>query len=67
MNIKAQETLDAELLALAALASVEAVIMAGDNQQRVMNKELPAWRSGCGYLPATTELSDILYKRGYKL
>jgi len=67
MSEKAQETKDAELLALAALAGVEAVLMAGDNAHRALNNESPAWRTGCGYMPAGDALRDELYKRGYKL
>ena len=67
MSTKPQETLDAELLALAALANVEAVLMQGDNQQRAINGESPAWREGCGFMPATSELQQALYNRGYKV
>ena len=65
--MKAQETLDAELLALAAMAQVEAVLMAGENQQRAINGESPAWVVGHGFMPATSELQQKLYERGYKV
>lgn len=55
---------DAELIALAALVNIEAVLMAGDNQQRALNGESPAWREGCGFMPATNELQQSLYKKG---
>lgn len=58
---------DAELIALAALANVEAVQMAGDNALRALNGESPAWRDGCGYMPAATALRDELHRRGIKV
>lgn len=67
MEPKSQQTLDAELIALAALAHNEAIIMAGDNRQREIEGYGPAWASGCGYLPATTALFDEMVKRGYKI
>lgn len=54
---------DSELLALAAMANVEAVLMAGDNEMRRACGETPAWRGGCGYMPAATKLYDELYRR----
>lgn len=64
---KPQETKDAELIALAALANIEAVLMAGDNAVRALNNESPAWGTGHGLMPAGTELQNELYKRGYKI
>ena len=58
---------EAELIALAALANVEAVIMAGDNAQRACEGYSPAWREGTGFMPATTALVEELQKRGYKI
>lgn len=55
---------DAELVALAAMAQVEAVIMAGDNAERVSQGLWPTWRTGCGYMPAATKLYDELCSRG---
>jgi len=62
--MKAQEIQDAELLALAALAQVEAVIMAGDNAARAFRQEPPEWSSGCGLMPAGTRLWTELVLRG---
>jgi hypothetical protein len=67
MSTKAQETMDAELIALAALARVEAVLMEGDNKAREDQGLSPAWSSGCGFMPATSELQQRLYERGYKV
>jgi len=64
---KAQTTRDAELLALAAMTNVEAVVMAGDNAARASRGEAPAWTTGCGFMAAGTALYDELYKRGYNL
>ncbi len=58
---------DAELIALAALVNVEAVLMAGDNAQRVQNGESPVWREGWGFMPATLALQQELYRRGHKV
>ncbi len=58
---------DAELISLAALANVEAVLMAGENAQREAEGLSPAWRYGTGMMPAANALSDELLKRGYKL
>ena len=55
---------DAELVALAGMAQVEAVIMAGDNAECALQGRLPIWRDGCGYMPAATRLYDELYNRG---
>lgn len=55
---------DAELVALAAMAQVEAVIMAGDNVEYTSQGRLPIWRDGYGYMPAATKLYDELYNRG---
>ncbi len=54
----------AELIALAALANLEAVQMQGENDLRMQHGISPAWTPGCGYLSAGTALSDELYKRG---
>lgn len=54
---------DAELIALAALANIEAVIMDGENQERALNNQVPAWRPGTGYLPAGTSLWTELKRR----
>ena len=62
--MKAQETMDAELLALAAIASVDAVTMAGDNWAAQNRGDMPPWREGTGYPPATTALYDALQQRG---
>lgn len=55
---------DTELLALAALAQVESVLMAGDNAERAAREEMPAWREGCGFMPAGAKLREELAKRG---
>lgn len=55
---------DAELIALAALANVEAVAMAGDNQNRAINGQCAAWSDGTGFMPATTTLREELHRRG---
>ena len=65
--VRAQETMDAELIGLAALAYVEAVQMSGDNRVREMQGFPPIWADGTGTPPASTALRDELYKRGYKL
>ena len=54
---------DAELIALAALAQIEAVQMDGDNQLRSLNGEHPMWTSETGKLPAGEALQEELYKR----
>lgn len=56
---------DAELLALAAMAHVDAVTMAGDNRACEMRGqgEGPMWRYGTGYPTATTALFRELQKR----
>lgn len=64
---KPQETSDAELIALAALANVEAVVMAGENAQRANQGHSPAYREGTGYMPAATALCEELQKRGYRV
>lgn len=58
---------DAEVIALAALANVEAVLMAGDNAARALNGEFPAWREGAGLMPASEALRMELYRRGHKV
>jgi hypothetical protein len=55
---------EAELIALSALANIEAVIMDGENKAREMNGYSPAWSAGCGYMEAGTALRDELHKRG---
>lgn len=67
MSAKPQETQDAELIGLAAMAQVEAVLMAGDNRNRALQELPAAWSSGCGFMPATNELHQKLYERGYKI
>lgn len=54
---------DAELIALAALVQVEAMVMAGDNEQSRNEGYSPAWRSGTGLMPHTAELEDELERR----
>jgi hypothetical protein len=54
---------DAELIALAALANAETVLMAGDNQQREKDGYAPAWRDGCGFMHFTTLLYDEMWRR----
>ena len=54
---------DAELIALAALAQVEAVLMAGDNAACALRGDYPQWRSGTGYMYHTTNLEEELLKR----
>lgn len=66
-SLKTGSTLDAELVALAALANVEAVLMAGDNQVRAGRGESPAWAYGHGIMPAGTALQEELYRRGYRV
>ena len=55
---------DAELIALAALANIEAVQMAGDNQQRAHQGYSPAYVTGMGWGIAGERLYDELHKRG---
>ena len=64
---KTQETKDAELLALSALANIEAVLMAGENAQRTNQGYSPAYTDGTGMLRAGEELRVELFKRGYKV
>ena len=54
----------AELIALSALAVLEAVQMQGENDQRKTQGYSPAWVPGCGYLTAGTILQNELFKRG---
>ena len=54
---------DAELIALAALASIEAVQMDGQNQMCALIGELPRWTPESGKLPAGEALQEELYKR----
>lgn len=54
---------DAELIATAALANVEAVIMAGENQLRALNGFSPAWAQGHGMMVNGMKLADELYRR----
>jgi hypothetical protein len=54
---------DAELIATAALANIEAVLMAGDNAERAMQGLLPMWREGTGMMEHGTRLMDELYHR----
>ena len=54
---------DAELIALAALAKVEAVLMAGDNREAEMNGWLPPWRTGTGMMNHSMALMDELARR----
>lgn len=54
---------DAELIALAALVQVEAVVMAGDNEQRRNEGYPPAWRSGTVLMPHAKELEAELARR----
>jgi len=54
---------DVELIATAALANVEAVVMAGDNAQRAMEGLSPMWQEGTGVMPYTASLIDELYRR----
>ena len=61
--MKAKETLDAELIALAALVNVEAVLMAADNAQQALEGLSPRWREGTGVMPYTAALIDELYRR----
>jgi len=55
---------DAEMIALAALANIEAVLMQGENDNRKAHGYSAAWTDGCGLLPAGTALWDELGKRG---
>lgn len=64
---KTSKMSDADLIALAAAAQIEAVIMAGDNQVRALNQEYPMWASGHGMMPAGVALFDELTKRGHKI
>lgn len=54
---------DVELIALSALANVEAVLMSGDNAACAYRNEPPAWREGCGFMQYGTELAEELYRR----
>lgn len=58
---------DAELIALAALANVEAVQMAGANAFAALCNEVPTYREGCGLMPATLALQQELRRRGIKV
>ena len=55
---------DEELIALSALANMEAVQMQGENDQRSAQGYSPAWVPGCGYLTAGELLREELHKRG---
>ncbi len=55
---------DEELIALSALANIEAVQMQGENDQRKAQGYSVAWVPGCGYLTAGSLLYDELIKRG---
>lgn len=61
------EIATAELLGLAALANVEAVLMSGDNAARAHRGEHPAWTDGTGMMPASEALREELFKRGHKV
>lgn len=61
---KTQETKDAELVALAALAHAESVWMDGENQYRLRVGETPVWICEGS---AATELRTQLMNRGYKV
>lgn len=54
---------DAELIALAALANVEAVLMQGDNDARKLNGYAPAWTDGCGMMQYGMMVEEELYRR----
>ena len=54
---------DAELIATAALANVEAVLMAGDNAQRAAHGYSPAWTEGVGMMEYGEKLREELYRR----
>jgi hypothetical protein len=54
---------DAELIATAALANVEAVLMAGDNAIRALNGEYPMWSTGTGIMEYGEKLREELYRR----
>lgn len=54
---------DAELIALAALVNVEAVLMAGDNAARAINGYSPAWTDGCGLMQYGAVLEEELRRR----
>lgn len=54
---------DAELIATAALANVEAVLMAGDNAERALEGHLPMWRTGTGMMEHGARLDLELYQR----
>lgn len=58
---------DAELIGLAALANVEAQLMAGDNASRMANEGVPRWSTGTGLMTASELLSNELWNRGLKL
>lgn len=55
---------DAELIALAALANVESVVMAQDNYLWNTNNGGQVWAAGHGFMQATTKLQNELSKRG---
>lgn len=61
--MKPQETLDAELIAMAALANCEAVLMAGENQMRVDQGYAPAYRDGTGIGEWGEKLRDEMNRR----
>ena len=56
---------DAELIATAALANIEAVIMAGDNAQRANEGLGPMWREGTGCMEFGTKLINELWRRKF--
>jgi len=55
---------DVELIALAAVANLEAVQMQGDNDAARLRGDYPQWSSGSGYMSAGTALYEELAKRG---
>lgn len=62
-TMKTQETADAELIALAALANCEAVLMAGENQMRAHQGYAPAYRDGTGFGEWGEKLRDEMHRR----
>lgn len=54
---------DAELIATAALANIEAVLMAGDNFARQQTTGYPMWSSGTGMMEYGEKLREELYRR----
>jgi hypothetical protein len=54
---------DSELIAIAALANIEAVLMAADNAEWIEQGRIPPRRTGTGLMPAGTALLAEMKRR----